>query len=143
MPPVGKINDQKMVEEIEKFIRKNLSGNNSILTICNTFGINQPYLSRIFKNCCNCTYNEFLTNIRIEEAKKMLETDDYLIGQIAEFTGSSISAGCLRTQPAILRRSTEAKCRKRELERTNRNHESVQMRTLFFTNRVLNFPCGF
>ena len=87
MPPVGKINDQKMVEEIEKFIRKNLRGNNSILTICNTFGINQPYLSRIFKNCCNCTYNEFLTNIRIEEAKKMLETDDYLIGQIAEFTG--------------------------------------------------------
>lgn len=87
LPPAGKISDQKMVEVIEKFIRKNLSGNNSILTICNTFGINQPYLSRIFKNCCNCTYNEFLTNIRIEEAKKMLETDEYLIGQIAEFTG--------------------------------------------------------
>ena len=85
--PKGKISDQKMVEEIEKFIRGNLSGNNSILTVCNRFGISQPYLSRIFKNCCKCTYNEFLTNIRLEEAKKMLETDEYLIGQIAEFTG--------------------------------------------------------
>ena len=85
--PAGKVSDKQMVGEIEAFVRSNLSGNNSILTICNKFGINQPYLSRIFKNICNCTYNEYLTSIRIEEAKKMLATDEYLIGQIAEFTG--------------------------------------------------------
>ena len=51
--PKGKISDQKMVEEIEKFIRGNLSGNNSILTVCNRFGISQPYLSRIFKTAAS------------------------------------------------------------------------------------------
>lgn len=84
-----KISDEELVKEIQQYIRKNLKGNNSILSICNAFGINQPYLSRIFKAHCNCTYNEYLTNCRVDEAKKMLEADEYLIGQIAELTGFS------------------------------------------------------
>lgn len=87
--PGKKISDGELVEEIQRYIRKNLRGNNSILSICNEFGINQPYLSRIFKTHCNCTYNEYLTNCRVHEAKKMLEADEYLIGQIAELTGFS------------------------------------------------------
>lgn len=83
----GKISDSEMVRRISQHIRENLSGNNSIPGICNEFGISQPYLSRIFKDVLNCTYNEFLTNIRIEEAKKMLRLEQYNIGQVAEYTG--------------------------------------------------------
>ena len=83
----GKISSPDMIDRIEQYIREHLDGNNSIPEICNAFGISQPYLSRIFKNERNCTYNEFLTGIRIEEAKRMLLSDRYSIGQVAKYTG--------------------------------------------------------
>lgn len=83
----GMCSEAEMIRKIEDHICHHLNDNNSIPSICNLFGISQPYLSRLFKNIKNCTYNEFLTNIRIEEAKKMLLSDQYSIGQIAEMTG--------------------------------------------------------
>lgn len=87
IPLVGKYSDLEMVNQIEQYIRSHLGETNSILTICNVFGINQPYLSRIFRSERGSTYNEVLTNIRIKEAKRLLLTGRYQIGQIAEFVG--------------------------------------------------------
>lgn len=78
----------KLVSEIDRHIRENLRGDHSILSICNTFGISQTFLSKTFKSCCNCTYNEYLTNLRIDEAKKLLQQrDTILIGDVAERVG--------------------------------------------------------
>jgi len=85
--PAGKVSDQEMVKKIENYILSHLSENNSIPAICNEFGISQPYLSRIFKAVQNCTYNEFLTGIRIGEAGRMLRSERFNVGEIAERTG--------------------------------------------------------
>lgn len=38
-----------LVEEIDRYLRQNLAGDNSILTICRLYSISQPYLSKVLK----------------------------------------------------------------------------------------------
>lgn len=82
---------KKLLEEIDRYLKKNLHGDNSIAAICGAFSINQPYLSKVFKQYYNCTYNEYLIELKIEEAKRLLsdEEEEYRIGEIAEVTGFS------------------------------------------------------
>ena len=88
--PQGRLSTDQLVKNVEEHIRKNIAGDNSILNICSIFSISQPYLSKAFKMHFNCTYNEYLIGIRIEEAKKLLDRkEEYLIGEIAELLGFS------------------------------------------------------
>ncbi|PHV70308.1 hypothetical protein CS063_11610 [Sporanaerobium hydrogeniformans] len=85
-----KLSSEKLVEKITDYIEQNLREDNSILTICNKFYISQPYLSKIFKQHKNCTYNDYLTSIRVQEAKKLLKRkEEFRIGEIAESLGFS------------------------------------------------------
>lgn len=89
--PNKKLGGKKLVEEIEQYLKMNITGDNSILAICKRFSISQPYLSRIFKMYCDCTYNEYLIELKIREAKRLLEQKDeeYRIGEVAELAGFS------------------------------------------------------
>lgn len=88
--PKAKISSVQLVEEIEEYIKSNLSGDNSILSICTKFMINQPYLSKIFKKHKNYTYNEYLMLLKVEEAKRLLSLkEEYLIGEISGILGFS------------------------------------------------------
>lgn len=88
--PKKKLSSKELVQEIDAYIRNNLAGDNSILTICRMFMISQPYLSRAFKSNYNCTYNEYLIRLKLEEAKRLLEQkEEYLIGEVAELSGFS------------------------------------------------------
>ena len=83
-----KVKKETVLEEIITFLHANLRGDNSIISVCSRFGITQPYLSGLFRSAYDCTYNEYLTTLRIEEAKKLLEShEDILIGEIAERVG--------------------------------------------------------
>ncbi|HHV12330.1 MAG TPA: AraC family transcriptional regulator [Clostridiales bacterium] len=86
----SKLKGKELVSNIENSVIKNIAGDNSILSVCNRFGISQPYLSKIFKKEKGCTYNEYLINMRIEKAKELLEKDEeFLIGEIASSLGFS------------------------------------------------------
>ncbi len=87
--PPKKIRGDKMVHLIDQHIRKNLGKDNSIVQVCNYFMISQPYLSRIFKQYKNCTYNEYLIHLKIEKAKELLQTGGHLIGEVADALGFS------------------------------------------------------
>ena len=81
---------EKMVNDIELYIKTHTSEDNSILAICRNFGISQPYLSRIFKKYKNCTFNEFVISVKVEKAKNLLlMRKDLLIGTIASLLGFS------------------------------------------------------
>ncbi len=87
---VTKTSGEKLVEEIEIYIKDNLSSDTSIAFICRYFSISQPYLSKIFKKYKDSTYNEFVINLKINEAKHLLQYRyDYLIGDIAISIGFS------------------------------------------------------
>ncbi|MDY3919163.1 MAG: response regulator [Candidatus Limivivens sp.] len=88
--PKAKISAEEMVMQICEYVEQNLAGDNSIVTICSRFHISQPYLSKIFKKQKNCTFNEYVMNLKVEKAKVLLtRKDDYLIGEIASALGFS------------------------------------------------------
>jgi len=79
-----------LVDRIEHYVESNLAGDNSIAAICKQFSISQPYLSKIFRKTKNCTFNEFLINLKIKKAKKLLlYRQDLLISDIASQLGFS------------------------------------------------------
>lgn len=88
--PKAKISGKEMALKICEYVENNISGDNSIITVCSHFGISQPYLSKIFKKYQNCTYNEYLISRKIEKAKALLaKKEEYLIGEIASALGFS------------------------------------------------------
>jgi len=79
-----------LVERIKHYVESNLAGDNSIAAICKQFSISQPYLSKIFRKEMNCTFIEYLTDVRIKKAKELLtHRQDLLISDIASQLGFS------------------------------------------------------
>jgi YesN/AraC family two-component response regulator len=83
-----KTSTENLILEIENYLKEHLEEDNSMVKICKKFNISQPYLSKIFKKYKRCTYNDFLNQLKIEKAKKLLEErEDLLIGSIATLSG--------------------------------------------------------
>ena len=60
----------------------------NIQTVCAEIGISQTYLSRLFRKYGNTSFNSFLTECRMENAKKMIKNNPEMpLHQIAACTG--------------------------------------------------------
>lgn len=84
----GHNRDARLIEQMRMYLAAHLEGNNAIQDVCRALMISQPVLSKICKKYLNCTYNEYLTQVKIDKAKQLLTgDDDLLIGTIAERIG--------------------------------------------------------
>lgn len=82
--------DQKNIQAIQKaaeYIRKNFRNKITIEDIAQVLYLSPCYVSRIFKQGLGCTLMEYLTQVRIDEAKKMLKNPKYNVMQVAEGSG--------------------------------------------------------
>lgn len=59
---------ERLVRAIEAYVDEHIAEGNSISEIYTAFSISQPYLSRIFRQYKDCSYNEFLASMRIAKA---------------------------------------------------------------------------
>lgn len=85
-----KTKHKDLVDRIQHYVENNLAGDNSIAAICKQFSISQPYLSKIFRKAKNCTFIEYLTDVKVKKAKELLlHRQDLLIGDIASQLGFS------------------------------------------------------
>ncbi|MHB1454365.1 MAG: response regulator transcription factor [Saccharofermentanales bacterium] len=85
-----KSNADKLVDDLDLYLEKNLEEDNSMVVICKKFVVSQPYLSKIIKKAKNCTYNEYLISLKINAAKQLLkQRPDLLIADVSEETGFS------------------------------------------------------
>ena len=70
-----------------KFIFDNFSSKISIKDICTSIGCSKSTLVTAFKKEYGVTVNEFITEVRLSEAVKMIEMGEKSIGEIAISTG--------------------------------------------------------
>jgi len=78
----------KFVNIMANFIDKNYSNPNlQILTISENVHLTPNYASYIFKKYTNMTINQYLNNIRMQAAKRLLENSDYTVEYIASKVG--------------------------------------------------------
>ena len=75
------------VHEVQDYLLENLSKENDIETLASLVGMSARNLSRVFKVKTGSTILEYLTLLRIEYAKTMLNNPDYTMDYIASQCG--------------------------------------------------------
>lgn len=77
-----------LVEEFERFLAQNISTKHfSITEALNRIPMSQDHFRRLFKQQTNRTPLEYLTDLRINHAKRLLANDYLQIKQVAELVG--------------------------------------------------------
>ena len=78
----------KLMERIMKVINENISNPNlTIETITTEVGISRVHLHRKLKELTNQTTRDFIRNIRLKEAARLLSEKQHTISEIAMLTG--------------------------------------------------------
>ncbi|MDO9493907.1 PocR ligand-binding domain-containing protein [Acetobacterium sp.] len=85
----SKSKNRSAVEGIKGFIRNNYAKNNSLEEIADSVYLSPFYVSRIFKESQNMTVMDYVTKVKLDEAKKMLSNPRYKIEEIAMSLGYS------------------------------------------------------
>ncbi|MFP4661236.1 MAG: response regulator [Halanaerobiales bacterium] len=80
-------NNPVVIQKIQDYIRENYKDKITRKDIAGHVYLNPAYLSRLFKKETGMTLTEYVTEMRIAEAKKLLVETDYTITAIAEEVG--------------------------------------------------------
>lgn len=79
--------EKNNMQKIEEYLRKNYQEDINLQEIAERFFLNRDYISRKFKQEYNETLTDYLTKIRIEKAKALLENPSFKIYEVAYKTG--------------------------------------------------------
>ena len=80
-------NDLGIVEQVKAILKKDYKHNHPHAKLASDFLISESKLRKIFKEVTGKTINGFLTEVRIEKAKELLETTDEPVKAIAYKVG--------------------------------------------------------
>ena len=81
------IKNLQVIQKAAEYMKTNFIEKLTIDDISQAVYLSPCYLSKIFKQELGCTIMEFLTKVRIEEAKKLLKNPKYNIMQVANEIG--------------------------------------------------------
>lgn len=82
--------EKELIVAVKKYITKNMKMKLSMKELSSQFGFVPSYLSMIFREAEGKSPTEYLTDLRIENAKKLfLQSTDMAINEIAERVGFS------------------------------------------------------
>lgn len=85
----NKVKNHQIINKIKEYIRNNCCQNLTLEAIADSVYLSPYYTSRIFKEEQGITIMDYLTKVRIEEAKKYLRNPKYNIDEISEKLGYS------------------------------------------------------
>lgn len=81
-----------VAELTKKYVNDHINGKIRIKDICASIGCSKSTLTSTFKRECGTTVNEYITNVRLDYAKKMLKEKEKNISEIAVLSGFSDQA---------------------------------------------------
>lgn len=84
-------NYSNLVQELMRYMRQNYWKELSLEVLGEEFQMNGVYLGQIFRKETGVTFLKYLTNLRIEEAKRLLEEGEMNVSQVAEKVGYKTS----------------------------------------------------
>lgn len=86
--PAGNTAQASIAGKVERYLRAHYPDHINNQTLSATFGYVPSYISLLFRKTYGISPGEYLTEIRMEEAKKLLESNsDILIQEVAESVG--------------------------------------------------------
>jgi two-component system response regulator YesN len=78
---------EPFIEESVKYIRKHFQERLTLQTVSSRVFMNPQYFSRVFKRETGVTFTQFINNLRIQHACRLLETTNYPAYRIASECG--------------------------------------------------------
>jgi two-component system response regulator YesN len=75
------------VEQMIDYVQERLHENITLQDIANELYISRNYLGQIFKKVVGESFKNYLTRIRMEKAKKMIQEGHFLIYEVSEKVG--------------------------------------------------------
>ena len=81
--------EERVISSITRYMQEHISEEISLSVLADEFHLNSQYISQLFKNEIGVGFLAYLTNIRIEKAKKLLLSTSLSVTEIAEHTGYS------------------------------------------------------
>ncbi len=77
----------RTIHGITRFLQEHLTEEISLSVLAEKFHLNPQYISQLFKSEIGVGFLAYLTNIRMEQAKKLLLTTSLSIAQVSEQSG--------------------------------------------------------
>lgn len=74
-----------ITNEVIRTLKNNIYGRLTVEEICGEMGFSRTYLSAKFKKNCGKTILEYLTELKIAEAKYLIRKDCHTVAEIADF----------------------------------------------------------
>lgn len=83
-----KVDTQEFIEKIKSYMKRHLTDQLTLKYVSKEFGISQTYLSKLFRKYEDTSFNNYMTSIRIECAKKLIKQNrNFLVKDIAFMVG--------------------------------------------------------
>lgn len=80
------LRNEGIIEKSKKYIRQNLSGDVSLITVAESVYVSPNYLSFLFKESGE-NFKDYVVRIKMEQAKEMMDSGFYNLNQIASKLG--------------------------------------------------------
>ncbi|WP_088102014.1 response regulator transcription factor [Halalkalibacter urbisdiaboli] len=78
---------RQLVEQMIDYVQKHLSENITLQEIADELYISRNYLGQIFKKVVGESFKNYITRVRMEKAKKMIQEGNHLIYEVSEKVG--------------------------------------------------------
>lgn len=88
----AQVKNHQIINKIKRFIMDNYQRNIGLEDIAKSVYLSTYYISHIFKEEQGLTLMEYITKVRLEEAKKLLRNPNYTVNDIASKVGYSDSS---------------------------------------------------
>ena len=76
--------DNHLVASVLELLDSNIYGRITVSEICKKLNYSKTYISKIFNNSCGMGIIEYYSNIKINEAKKLIRENRYSISEISQ-----------------------------------------------------------
>ncbi|MFB6366699.1 response regulator [Paenibacillus elgii] len=79
--------DKSEIDQVGDFLKEHFTEDISLDDLCQRFHYSKTYLCKVFKKKYGCTVNDFVTDLKMRTAKKLLVEQGYLVHEAAELVG--------------------------------------------------------
>ena len=86
--------EERPTHGITRHLQEHLAEEVSLGVLAEEFHLNPQYISQLFKSEIGVNFLTYFTNIRMEQAKKLLLTTSLAIAEVSEQSGYAATTGC-------------------------------------------------
>ncbi|WP_394924051.1 AraC family transcriptional regulator [uncultured Robinsoniella sp.] len=87
---IEKVDAPEFLESLRNYVDCHIGEEISLTSVCSTFGVSQPYFSKIFRKYMGKSFNQYITERRMEKATEIMSGNrELLIKDVAAMVGYS------------------------------------------------------